>query len=143
MTSIRKFVFATLLAFTTLNFAPTLASAEGPASGQFKLTHEVHWQNAVVPAGEYRFTYDSDGVAGVLTLSRLSDPRAGFIFLVSDTDTSVPTGVSRLELESTPEGNYVSAMLLPESGMTLHFTVPAHATKQMARTATTAAASGQ
>lgn len=143
MTSIRKFVYATLLAFTALSFAPTLASAEGPARGEFKLTHEVHWQNAVVPAGEYSFTYNSDGVAGVLMLSKLSDPRTGFIFLVSDTDDAPSAGVSHLALESTPEGSYVSALMLPELGMTLHFTVPAHPAKPMARTATTVAASGQ
>jgi len=38
----------------------------------------------------------------------------------------------------------VSAMQLPEFGMTLHFNVPSHATeKQIAKAATSAAASGQ
>ena len=142
MTSIRKFVYATLLGFATLSAMPTLASAEGPARGQFKLTHEVHWQNAVVPAGEYRFTYDADGVAGMLTLTKLDGPSAGFIFLVTDTDDVAPAGISRLTLTSTPEGSYVSALLLPESGMTLHFIVPAH-TEKLARTAPTVAAAGQ
>jgi len=142
MTSIRKYMLATLLAFATLSFMPTPAAAQGLARGEFKLTHEVHWQNAVVPAGEYRFTYEGEGASAVLTLSKLSDPRAGFIFLVTDTDNWAPTGVSRLTLESTADGSYVSAMLLPESGMTLHFTVPAH-TEKIARTATTIASAGQ
>jgi hypothetical protein len=143
MTSIRKYVFATLLAFASLNFMPAPASAEGPASGRFKLVHGVHWQNAMVPAGEYRFTYVAEGASGVLTLTKMSDPGAGFIFLVTDTDQVTPSGGSRLTLENTAQGSYVSSMLLPESGMTLHFRVPAHPAKQMVRTGTTVASAGQ
>lgn len=143
MTSIRKYVFATLLAFATLNLVPTLASAESPAHGSFTFTHEVHWQNALVPAGEYHFTFEADGASGVLTLTKVSDPRAGFIFLVTDTDEVPVVGVSSLTLQNTAEGSYVSAMLLPESGMTLHFRVPASAEKQLARAATTVASAAR
>jgi hypothetical protein len=143
MTSIRKFVFATLLALTTMSFMPTLASAEGPAHGEFKLAHEVHWQNAVVPAGDYQFTYDADGASGVLMLSKLDGPRAGFIFLVSDADDIAPSGASQLVIEKWSDGSYVKSMQLAEYSTTLHFTVPTKIEKQMARAATTAATSGQ
>lgn len=136
MTTIRKFAFAALLAVTSLNFAPNLASAQERAHGNFTLTHDVRWQNALVPAGEYRFTLDSDGVAGVLTLSKLSGARTGFLLMVHDTDDAKPTDRNRLVLETTPEGTYVSAMQLPEFGMTLNFTVPV-AEKQLAKVATT------
>jgi len=142
MTSIRKYVFATLLAFSSLSVMTTLASAQTPASGKFKLTHEVHWQNAVVPAGDYHFTYVADGPTGLLTLSKISDPAAGFIFLVTDTNEVAPSGVSRLTLKSSAEGSYVSTMLLPDAGMELHFSVPAH-TEKLARAATTIASAGQ
>ena len=51
--TIRKFVYAALLAFATLNFLPSLAAAQEPAQGKFTLSHEVHWGNTIVPAGEY------------------------------------------------------------------------------------------
>jgi len=143
MTSIRKYVFATVLAFATLSLMPMLASAQSPASGKFTLTHEVRWQNAVVPAGDYRFTYAADGASGLLTLTKISDPGAGFIFLVTDTDEVAASGVSRLTLKNTAVGSYVSAMLLPDAGTELHFAAPAHADKQLARTATTVASAGQ
>jgi hypothetical protein len=143
MTSIRKYVFATLLAFATLSFMPALASAEGPASGRFKLAHEVRWQNAVVPAGDYRFTYVADGASGLLTLTKINDPGAGFIFLVTDTTEVASSGVSRLTLKSTADGSYVSAMRLPDAGMELHFAAPTHANKQLARAATTVASAGR
>ena len=145
MTSIRKCLYAGLLALTTFSFAPTLASAQEPARGEFKLPHDVHWSNAVVPAGDYRFSFEADGAMGMLKLSRISGTRAGFIFLVSNTDEVKPsTDLSRLVLETTPGGSYVTTMQLPEFGMTLHFPVPTHATeKQIAKAGTAPLASGQ
>jgi len=137
MTSIRKFVYATLLAATTLSFTPSLASAQEKAYGKFTLTHEVHWQNAVVPAGEYRFSLDSGGALGVLTLSKLSGVRTGFMFLVRDTEQATPSDHNLLVLQNTSDGSYVSAMNLPEFGVTLNFAVPPSTTgKQMAKAAT-------
>src|ERR1022692_4564241 len=55
MKSIRKFVYAAVLVFSALNFAPSLASAQDEG-GTFRLPHEVSWQNVMVPAGDYRFS---------------------------------------------------------------------------------------
>ena len=141
MTTIRKFVYATLLAVTSLSFAPTLASAQEMAQGKFTLAHDVRWQGALVPAGDYRFSFDSYGVSGVLMLNKLTGTRTGFLLMVHDTEESKPSELSRLVLQSTPGGSYVSAMQLPEFGVTLKFTVPPQNTaKQFAKTVTTASA---
>ena len=144
MPSIRRFAYATLLAFTALNFAPSLASAQEPARGKFTLTHEVRWENAKLPVGEYEFTFDSANGSRMLNISKLSGARAGYMLLVSNLDSTKPSAPSRLVLEATPEGSYVSFMQLPEFGMTLHFTVPSHpAEKQIAKAATSAMASAR
>jgi hypothetical protein len=145
MTTIRKFVYATLLALTALNFAPTAALAQEPARGQFTLPHDVHWQNAVVPAGDYRFSFEANGALGTLMLTKISSGRrAGFVFLVSGTDEAKPSDLNRLVLETTPAGSYVTTMQLPEFGMTLHFPVSWHTTeKQIAKVGTAPAASIQ
>jgi len=139
MTTLRRFVYSALLAATSLNFAPSLASAQDRAQGKFTLAHEVHWQNAVVPAGDYRFTLSSDGASGMLTLSKLSGSRTGFMLMVHDTDDAKPSDSSRLVLKTTPEGSYVSSMQLPEFGVTLNFVVPTVAEK-IATTSAPAAA---
>jgi hypothetical protein len=141
MKSIRNYVYAAILAATALNFAPTLASAQEPAHGKFTLTHEVHWGSAKLPAGDYEFSFDPDNGSRTLTLNKLSGVRAGFMVLVPDTGDAKASDKSLLVLTATPEGSYVSAMHLPEFGMTLNFTVPTHAEKQIARTATIASAS--
>jgi hypothetical protein len=137
MTTIRKFVYATLLAVTSLSFAPSLASAQAMAHGKFTLSHEVRWQNAVVPAGEYRFSLDSNGATGMLTVN---GTHTGFMFMVHDTESAKPSNTNRLVLEATPEGSYVSAMQLPEFGVTLKFPVPASTEKPMATVSTASAA---
>jgi hypothetical protein len=141
MKTIRNYVYAALLAASALNFAPTPASAQDLAHGKFTLTHEVHWGNAKLPAGDYEFSFDPDNGSRMLSLSKKSGTPAGYIVLVPGTEDAKPSDVNRLILESTPNGIYVSAMQLPEFGMTLDFTVPSHFTeRQIARAGTTAAA---
>jgi hypothetical protein len=144
MTTIGKFAYATLLAFTALNFAPGLASAQEPAHGNFTLSHQVHWGNAKVPAGDYEFFFDPDAAAHLLRLNKLSGAHAGYMLLVPTIEEAKSSDLSRLVLQATPDGSYVSAMQLPKSGMTLYFSVPSHPTeKQIAKAATMAAAVGQ
>jgi len=144
MTSIRRFIYASLLVLTTLNLAPSLASAQEPASGRFTLPHNVLWGKANVPAGDYRFSYDSNGISGVLSLSKLDGARKGYLLLVNDVDETTQLGPSRLVLNTSPDGSYVSAMQLPEFGMTLYFRAPSQMSeKHTARTVTTAMAAAQ
>jgi hypothetical protein len=143
MTSIRKFAYAALLAFTTLTLSPSLASAQ-EARGKFTLTHDVHFGSTKVSAGDYAFSFDLDAPTHMLRLSKLDGARAGYLLLVPATGDAKSTDLSRLVLEVTADGSYVSAMQLPAVGMTLEFIVPPHAAgKQIAKAATTAAATGQ
>jgi len=143
MTAIRKFVYAALLAVTAVSFASGVASAQESAHGKFKLSHDVLWGTAKIPAGEYEFTVVPNGVSPVLTLNKISGERAGYIVLVLSTETSKHSDGSMLVLANTPEGSYVKAMQLPDFGMTLDFNVPRAAEKQIAKAGSSALASGQ
>lgn len=141
MTSIRKFAYATLLAIGTLSLAPTLASAQEAARGRFKLKRDVRWGNAKVPAGDYAFSFDPMNISSMLLLNKINGTRASFMVLVPVTDQTKATDSSRLLLETTSDGAYVSRMELPEFGMTLHFNAPHSAEKQTPKTLSTASAS--
>jgi hypothetical protein len=143
VTLLRNFAFAALLAAATFNLAPSLASAQEPVHGKFTLTHDVYWGKAKVPAGEYAFSFDRNAVSPVLSLSKLSGTRTGFLMLVPATDDPKASDTSRLVLESRAEGSYVSAMQLPEFGMTLRFEVPHSTEKWIAKAGTGPAGSGQ
>jgi hypothetical protein len=143
MKTIRNYVYAAMLAASALNFAPSLASAQESAHGKFTLTHDVRWENAKLSAGDYTFSFDPDNGTRMLSLSKLSGARTGYMVLVPETEDSKPSDRSRLVLESTTDGSYVSAMQLPEFGMTLHFTVPPHKEREIAKAATTGTVLGQ
>ena len=142
MRSIRNYIYALLLGITALNGAPSLAGAQ-EAHGSFILKHTVHWQNVDVPAGEYRFALDSSRPFSVLTLTKLDGPRAGFVITVPEMDVMEASGDNRLVITTGATGSYVSALQLPEVGMTLNFHVPRIPEKQMAKAGSTAAASAQ
>ncbi|MBZ5654202.1 MAG: hypothetical protein LAO56_02870 [Acidobacteriia bacterium] len=124
MKSIRKFALATAFTVSSLSLFVSPAAAEA-ARGHFTLTQEVHWQNAVLPAGEYSFSMADDGPSEMLTIRKLSGNRTSYILLVQDQTPSQSTDLSRLVLVSRPAGTFVDRMELPEFGMTLHFKVPA------------------
>jgi hypothetical protein len=143
MITIRKVLYAALLAVSALTLTSIPATAEAPARGKFTLTHDVHWGNALVPAGDYEFAYDPYAKSPILTLTRVSNPRASYMLLVLSTEDSKPTDSNRLLLQTMPDSSYVSAMELAECGMTLYFAAPSHPAKQVAKVATTVPSSGQ
>lgn len=143
MKRVRTFVYAALLALTAMNMTPSLAAAEEPAHGKFTLSHDVHWGNALVPAGDYEFSYDPYQPSPVLILSKVSGSRTSFMLLVTSAEESKPSDSNQLLLQSVAEGSYVSTMELAKCGVTLHFIVPAHSLKQMAKAAPTVAPTGQ
>jgi hypothetical protein len=131
-------IYAALLATSAISFSPALASAQEPARGHFTLTHDVHWVNAVVPAGEYRYTFEPGTGGNLLKVTKLEGTSLSFVFFVEEMDQAKPGEASELVLSPTPEGSYVSVMQLPESGMTLRFAKPARFGEKIASAATTA-----
>jgi hypothetical protein len=135
MKSIRKFAYASILALGTLTLMPALASAQD-ARGAFTLTHNVLWQNIAVPAGNYKFSVELRGPSEMLMLHKVSGDNSGFMILVNDVDSVVPTTAAasengKLTLVSQSGNRYVSSMELPSIGATLHFAVPAE-TRELA-----------
>jgi hypothetical protein len=135
MKSIRKYLYVAALAASTLSLVPSPASAQ-EASGSFALTHDVRWQNAIVPAGTYRFTIEASGSSALLTLSKMSGNIREFMLLSTDLEESRPADVSQIVLISRANKSFVSEMKLPEFGMKLRFAVPAES-REIAKAVTT------
>ncbi len=140
MKSIRKFAYAAALTLSALNLAPSLASAQDE-SGRFTLPQEVLWQNALVPAGDYKFTLQSVGPSKMLMLSKLSGTPRSFMLLVNDTDVADSSRAASLVIESRFGERYVSVMNLAQLQMTLHFAPPANSGKEVAEMHTASGAS--
>lgn len=143
MKRVRTLVYAALLALTAMNLTPSLVAAEEPAHGKFTLSHDVHWGNALVPAGDYEFSYDPYQPSPMLILSKISGARTSFMLLVTSAEESKSSDSNQLLLQTVAEGSYVSTMELAKCGVTLHFIVPTRSLKQMAKAAATVAPAGQ
>ena len=143
MTTVRKFVYAVLLALSAMSSTPSAVAAVEPARGKFTLVHDVHWGSALVPAGDYEFSYDPYQPSAVLTLTKLSGTRAGFMVLVTSAEQSKSSDSNQLLLRTVADSKYVSAMQLAECGVTLYFSAPSHRLQQTAKVTPTSASSGQ
>ncbi len=129
MKSFRKFACTAVLTLGALSLMPSPAAAQ-TANGSFTLSHDVHWQNAVVPAGTYRFSLEPKGPSGVLMLRNLGGAHEGFMILVNNVGRSRPSDLDRLVLESRAGKSFVRSMELANFDMTLQFTVPSDSTKK-------------
>ena len=125
MRSIRTFAYAAILGLSMFTIQPTLAAAED-AAGRFTLSHEVHWQNCVLRAGDYTFSVKSVGPSDFLMLRGINGGTSAMLLISNeDIETAKPDEVSRLVLVSRDGQSFVSSMELPAFDMTLHFAVPA------------------
>lgn len=131
MKSIYKYVYAAVLVFSALNFAPTHASAQDEG-GTFKLPHEVRWQNVVVPPGDYKFSLQPMGPTEILKLVKVSGKPASFMLLVNDIEEGSGSETARLVIDSRFGATYVKAMELPFFEITLHFAMPTSPGKEVA-----------
>jgi hypothetical protein len=138
MKSIRNFAYAAVLTVSALNFAPSLAFAQDEG-GTFKLPHEVNWQDAVVPAGEYRFSLQSMGPSEMLTLTKISGRPTSFMLIAKTTEAVAGSETARLVIDSRSGKTFVSAMDLPQFEVTLHFAAPANSGKEVAEMHTASA----
>lgn len=128
MNSTRKIVFTCALTMAVVFLWPAASSAQ--ARGAFTLPHDVVWQGATVPAGDYQFSLDSRGPGQLLTLFKRDGARAGFMMMVTSISTAKGAPVDRLILVPSSGKSFVSIMELPEFDMTLHFKVPKEGTEK-------------
>jgi hypothetical protein len=131
MNMIRKYLYAAVLVLSALNFAPSFASAQDEG-GNFTLPHEVYWQGAIVPAGEYSFTLQSMGPSEMLMLRKISGASASFMLMANDTDVIGDADTARLIIAAKDGVRYISRLSLPQFEVTLHFAVPRVTGKEIA-----------
>jgi hypothetical protein len=111
------------MAATIFCVQPTLVAAED-ARGVFTLTHEVHWQKYVLPAGDYAFSLKTVGAAEFLVLRGRNGTGTNAMLMANDVETPKVDDVNGIVLVSREGQSFVSSMALPEYETTLRFAVP-------------------
>jgi hypothetical protein len=123
MRSIRKFGYAAVLGLSIFAIQPTLAVAED-ARGVFTLSHEVHWQNAVLGPGDYAFSLKGAGRPMFVMIRGIRGTETDAMLMVSEARPVTSNGSSKLILVPRGGQSFVSSMELHDHEMALYFLVP-------------------
>ena len=142
MKSIRNFVYAAVLTFSALNFAPSLASAQ-EEGGSFTLAHEVHLAKCGGAGGRVPILPSTHGTfRNAHPNQNLPANQRRSCCYAKDTDARIQFRASTARNPGrSSERAFVSAMDLPQFEVTLHFAVPANSGKEVAEMHTASAAS--
>jgi hypothetical protein len=135
MKSIRSFsLFKVLvLAIATIGASAIPAHAQ-LTTGTFTLTHKVRWVDAVLPAGNYEFSLESQNWPTRVTVRQVGGPVVVMMMSQVTSEDSIG-GASTLVLHEEGGESVVSALRLKSIGMALQFASP----KLVTPTAETAA----
>jgi len=111
-----------LLTLCTVGLFSVLGSAE-TVRGNFKLANETHWGKLLLAPGEYEFTVNDQLVGKMVTVRSVDSGWSGMILPEGTSDLRAGTE-STLTLSKSPDGAYVQALSLSDSGVTLHYGTP-------------------
>jgi len=129
--------FSSIVFLAALSSLLSIASAaQTVAHGKFTLTHEVHWQNALVPSGDYEFFVKRGSGVDFLLLERGNTNSIGFFLMIPTSSPAGPTATDELHIVLHGDQRYVSSMELSQYGVDLDFSVPndtVHADKPLAQ----------
>ena len=93
------------------------ANAQTSFEGKFVLPHEVRWNRAVLPAGEYSIQMDSSRDPVVLRSTRTG----ASYFTAVPTIAKAEKGAARITITNLGNASKVRSVTLPEIGETLIF----------------------
>jgi hypothetical protein len=96
------------------------AAAQGVCKGSFTLTHEVRWQNATLPAGDYTFQMESLGAPARITVKGPN----GYQFITALVADEKAIEQSMLVIENRGNRSTVSELRLSSIGRSLRYAVP-------------------
>ena len=102
--------------FATCAFAAT-ANAQPSFEGKFTLPYEVHWNHAVLPAGEYSIQLDAKGRPAVVHSTSTGESVNTYTPILGDREK----GAARLTVTIRGNERRVRAMNLPGIGKSLIF----------------------
>ncbi len=124
MKSIRSFSLfkVLLLAIAAMGTAAIPAHAQ-TATGTFSLTHKVLWAGAVLPAGNYAFSVNTEALPPRVTVRQVGGPVVAML-LSQSTSQDDFVGASSLVLHHEGGESVVSTLRLKNIGMALEFATP-------------------
>jgi hypothetical protein len=120
MESLRNRLFVIAAFATAAVFASAVpASAQSALKGSFTLSHQVRWQNATLPAGNY--TFEMKSLADPTLILRGPHGSQFIPALVADVKS---TDMSMLIVENRGNESFVRELRVAPIGRSLRYSVP-------------------
>jgi hypothetical protein len=121
MTSLRnRMLVIASFALAAIFASATPAAAQQAFKGSFTLTHEVRWQKATLPAGDYTFEMKSVSVPSLITLNGPN----GYQFIPALVANERDSEQSMLVIETHGSISAVTELRLSSIGRTLRYAAP-------------------
>jgi hypothetical protein len=121
MTSLRnRMLVVASFALAAIFASATPAAAQQAFKGSFTLTHEVRWQKATLPAGDYTFEMKSVSVPSLITLNGPN----GYQFIPALVANERDSEQSMLVIETHGSISAVTELRLSSIGRTLRYAAP-------------------
>jgi hypothetical protein len=128
MKSIRRFSLFKVLVLTLAAMGGAAIPAHAQTiAGSFTLAHKVLWGGAVLPAGSYAFSVDSQAWPARVTVRQVGGPMVGILIPQVMTEDKL-AGASTLVLQEKGGESVVSSLRLKPMGVALQFASPKLAT---------------
>jgi len=108
-----------------LALAPRSASALDKQLGNFSVPFDIHWGEALMPAGSYSISADSLGATTVINVSNQNATSGGFLIPAIGWDsTPALYGKVQLVIEHKDGKAYVKELKVGNQGVALYYAAP-------------------
>jgi hypothetical protein len=107
-------------ALAAIGLSAIPASAQPVCKGSFTLSHEVRWQNATLPAGDYTFVMQSLASPSRITLKGPN----GYQFITALVESKTDSNRSMLIVENRGGRSTIAELRLSAIGRSFRYAVP-------------------
>ena len=112
-----------VLAMAGMAWFPDMVHAQASMGGEFKLSQEVHWGDAVLPTGSYTYSIDSGSGSTVVRVRQIGGALAG-LFVPQTSSEGSDSGIRGIVLQRVGEEAFVTSLHVARRGTVLNFMAP-------------------
>jgi len=116
------FVFA-IVALAGMNFFTSTACAQNRARGEFNLKQKTHWENAILPEGNYLYSIETMPSPAVVRVWQKGGGFSG-VFVPQSLLQENSLGHTEIVLRQVGDGPYVTSFHVPSLNAELIFSIP-------------------
>lgn len=117
-----SYIFGTILAAVGVLFSSGPMFGGDRMGGEFKLSEPVHWVDSILPAGDFAYTVDAEGMTAAVHVHQKGGGFSG-TFMPKQFIRGTYTGPSRVIVEKVGTETFVITLRVQEIGAQMQFPI--------------------